>query len=114
LARFSVAAAQLVQQLAGSEASAQPGLALQPEEPAAQDVAVAAWAAAEEPLRAAEPPGAAAGPQQAVPDGEAGQQPGARDAEVVQPEVPGGPEVELPSAAAWVFRRDPILPWPEP
>jgi hypothetical protein len=108
---------QPARQLAESEASAQPGLALQLEEPAAQDAAVvpvAAWVAAEVRLLAAERPGAAAGLQQEVRDGVAGQQPGARGAEVLQPEVPGGPAAELPSAAAWVFRRDPILPWPEP
>jgi hypothetical protein len=113
-ARFSVAAGQPVQQLAGSEAWVQPGPALQPEEPAARDVAVAASVAAEVPLQAAEPPGAAEAPQQEVQDGEAGQ-----DAEVLQPEVPGGPAAELPSverpsAVAWAFRRDQVLPWPEP
>ncbi len=111
LARFSAAAVLPVQQLAESGASAQPGLALRLEEPAGPD---AAWVAEVVPLRAAEPPGAAAGLQQEVRDGEAEQQPGARDAEAPQPEVPGGPAVELPSAAAWVFRPDPILPWPEP
>jgi hypothetical protein len=117
LARFSAAAVrrvQPVQQLAGLEASAQPGPALQRGEPAAQDAVVAAWVAAEVPLQAAEPPGAAAGLRQEVQDGVAGQQPGARDAEVLQPEVPGGPAAELPSAVAWAFRRDQVLPWPEP
>lgn len=134
LARLSAAAGQQVQlarQLAESVASAQRGLALRLEEPAAQDAAVvpeAAWAAAEAQLRAAEPPGAAAGLQREARDAEAGQRPAARDAEAAevqqpgvrdaeagrQPEAPGGPAVELPSAAAWVFRRDPILPWPEP
>jgi hypothetical protein len=131
LARLSAAAGQQVQparQLAESEASAQPGLALQPEEPAVQDAAVvpeAVWVAAEAPLQAAELPGAAAGLQQEVPDAEAGLQQAVPDAEAGplqavqdaegrQPAAPGGPGVELPSAAAWVFRRDPILPWPEP
>jgi hypothetical protein len=114
LARLSAAAGQQVQparQLAESEASAQPGLALQPEEPAVQDAAVvpeAVWVAAEAPLQAAELPGAAAAQQQEVPDAEAGR----------RPEVPGVPaelpSVGLPSAAAWVFRRDQVLPWPEP
>ena len=105
MARFSAAAEQPVQQLAESGASARPGLALQP---AAQDAAVAAWAAAEVRLRVAERPGAAAGLRQEVRDEAAGQ----------QPEVPGVPaelpSVALPSAAAWAFHRDPILPWPEP
>jgi hypothetical protein len=120
LARLSAAAGQQVQparQLAESEASAQPGLALQPEEPAVLDAAVvpeAVWVAAEALLRAAELPGAAAVPQREVPDAEAGPRPAARDAAVLQPEAPGGPAVELPSAAAWVFRRDQVLPWPEP
>jgi len=65
-------------------------------------------------LQAAARPGAAAGPQREVQDAVAGQQPGARGAEVLQPEVPGGPAAELPSGAAWVFRRDQVLPWPEP
>jgi hypothetical protein len=75
---------------------------------------VVLWAAAEVLLQAAEPPGAAVGPQQEVRDGEAGRQPAARDAEGLQPEAPGGPAAELPSVAAWVFRRDQVLPWPEP
>jgi hypothetical protein len=120
LARLSAAAGQQVQparQLAESEASAQPGLALQPEEPAVQDAAVvpeAVWVAAEAPLQAAELPGAAAGLLQEVPDAEAGPQLAVPDAEGRQPAAPGGPGVELPSAAAWVFRRDQVLPWPEP
>lgn len=108
---------QPARQLAESEASAQPGLALQPEEPAVQDAAVvpeAVWVAAEAPLQAAELPGAAAGLLQEVPDAEAGPQLAVPDAEGRQPAAPGGPGVELPSAAAWVFRRDQVLPWPEP
>jgi hypothetical protein len=120
LARFSAAVGLPVlpgQQQAGSGASAQPGAALQPE---AQDAAVlpeaavGAWAAAEVRLLAAERPGAAAGLQQEVRDGVAGQQPGARGAAVLQPEAPGGPAAALPSAAVSVFRRDRVLPWPEP
>jgi hypothetical protein len=142
LARLSAAAGQQVQparQLAESEASAQPGLALQPEEPAVQDAAVvpeAVWVAAEAPLQAAELPGVAAGPQREARDAAAGQRPAARDAAAGQqlaardaaggqqlaaqdvaagqPEAPGGPAVELPSAAAWAFHRGRVLPWPEP
>jgi hypothetical protein len=120
LARLSAAAGQQVQparQLAESEASAQPGLALQPEEPAVQDAAVvpeAVWVAAEAPLQAAELPGAAAAQQREARDAAAGRPEAVQDAEVVQPEAPDGPGVELPSAAAWVFRRDQVLPWPEP
>ena len=108
---------QPARQLAESEASAQPGLALQPEEPAVQDAAVvpeAVWVAAEVLLQAAELPGAAAAQQQEVPDAEVGPRLAVQDAEGRQPAAPGGPGVELPSAVAWVFRRDPILPWPEP
>jgi hypothetical protein len=108
---------QPAQQLAGSEVSAQPGLALRLEGPAAQGAAVvpeAAWVAAAVRRQAAELPGAAAVPQQGVRDGEAGQQPAARGAAVERPEAPGGPAAELPSAAVWVFRRDQVLPWPEP
>ncbi len=108
---------QPARQQAESEASAQPGLALRLEGPAAQGAAVvpvAAWVAAEVRRQVAELLGAAAGPQQGVRDGAAGRQPGARDAAVPQPEVPGGPAAELPSAAVWVFRRDQVLPWPEP
>ena len=114
LARLSAAAGQQVQparQLAESEASAQPGLALQPEEPAVQDAAVVpevVWVAAEVRLQAAELPGAAGAQQQEVPDAEAGPR------LAVQGEPVELPSVGLPSAAAWVFRRDPILPWPEP
>jgi hypothetical protein len=108
---------QLAQQLAGSEVSAQPGLALRLEGPAGQGAAVvpeAARGAAEARPRAAALQGAAAAEQQEVRDGAAGQQPGARGAAVGQPEVPGGPAAALPSAAVWVFRRDQVLPWPEP
>jgi hypothetical protein len=108
---------QPAQQLAGSEASAQPGLALQPEESAVSDAAllpVAAWAAAAVPLQAAEPPGAAAGPQLGVRDAVAGRQPAAQDAEGLQQAVPGGRAAELPSAVAWAFHRDQVLPWPVP
>jgi hypothetical protein len=114
LVRLSAAAGQQVQparQLAESEASAQPGRALQLEEPAVQDAAVVAeavWVAAEVRLQAAELPGAAAAQQQEVPDAEAGPR------LAVQGEPVELPSVGLPSAAAWVFRRDPILPWPEP
>jgi hypothetical protein len=134
LARLSAAAGQQVQPAqrpAESEASAQPGLALRLEEPEVRDAAAvpeAARGAAEVRLQAAELPGAAVGPQQVVRDGEAGRQPeelavqdaaagqpaAAQDAEVRQREAPVGPAVGLPSAAAWVFRRDQVLPWPEP
>jgi hypothetical protein len=128
LARFSAAAVRLVQpaqQLAGSGASAQPAGARQPEAQdaaALPEAAVAPDAAAGQ-QRAAR--GAAAVRRLAVQDAAAGLQQAAQDAEVVQrravqdaaalqPEAPGGPAVELPSAAAWVFRRDQVLPWPEP
>jgi hypothetical protein len=142
LARSSAAAVrpgQPAQQLVESEASAQSGLALQPE---AQDASVlpegaaAAWVAAEAPLQAAELPGVAAGPQREARDAAAGQRPAARDAAAGQqlaardaaggqqlaaqdvaagqPAVPGGPAAELPSAAAWAFHRGRVLPWPEP
>ena len=111
LVRFSAEVVQPVLRPAGSEASAQPGVALQSGEPAAQDAPVLpeeAWAAVEVPLQAAAVPGAVAGQQQA-----------AQDVEVLQPEVPGErpaalPLVVLPSAAAWVFHRDQALPWPVP
>jgi hypothetical protein len=111
------AAVQEVLQLAESEASAQPGLALQPGEPAAQDAAAVPRVVAEVPLQAAELPGAAAGPQREARDGEAGRQPAAQDAEGLQPvALPSAepPSVGLPSAAAWAFHRDQVLPWPEP
>jgi hypothetical protein len=111
--RLSAEAVQTVLRQAGSEASAQPAVARQPEEPAARDAVVAARGAAEVPQRAAEAPGAAPGPQQAVQDAAA-----AQDAEVLQPGVPGAlAELlsgGLPSAAVWAFRRDQALPWPEP
>jgi hypothetical protein len=129
LARFSAEVVQPVLRPAGSEASAQPGVALQPGEPAALDVpvppeqAVAAWVAVEVPLQAAAVPGALAGQQQAAQHVEV-LRPEAQDVEVLQPEVPGEraaelpsaelPLVVLPSAAAWVFRRDQALPWPVP
>ena len=116
LVRFSAEAVQPALRPAGSEASAQPVAALQPGVPAAPDAPVLpeeAWAAVEVPLQAAAVPGAVAGQQQA-----------AQDVEVLQPAVPGDraaelpsaelPLVVLPSAAAWVFRRDQALPWPVP
>ena len=117
LARLSAAAGQQVQparQLVESEASAQPGLALQPEVQDAAVVPEAVWVAAEAPLQAVELPGAAAGLQQEVPDAAAGPRLAVPDAEGRQPAAPGDPGVELPLAAAWVFHRDPILPWLEP
>jgi hypothetical protein len=114
LARLSAEAVQRVLRPAGSEASAQPVVALQPGEPAAQDApvlpegAVAVWVAVEAPPQAAAVPGAVAGQQQA-----------AQDVEVLLPGAPGEQAAELPSAvlpwaAAWVFRRDRALPWPVP
>jgi hypothetical protein len=99
VARLSAEAVQPVLRPAGLEASAQPGVALRPGEPAAQDVpvppeeAVAAWVALEVPLQAVALPGVVAGQQQA-----------AQDVEALQPEVPGEraaelPSVELPSVA---------------
>ncbi len=111
---------QRAQQLAEWEAWAQPGLALRPEEPAVQDAAevpVAVWAAAEVRPRAAELPGAAAVPQREVRDAVAGRRPAelaVQDAAVLQPEVPDERAAALPLAAAWVFRRDQVLPWLEP
>ena len=129
LARFSAEVVQPVLRPAGSEASAQPGVALQPGEPAALDApvppeqAVAAWVAVEVPLQAAAVPGALAGQQQAARHVEV-LRPEAQHVEVLQPEVPGERAAELPSAvlplvvlplaAAWVFRRDQALPWPVP
>jgi len=139
LARFSAEVVQPVLRPAGSEASAQPGVALQPGEPAALDApvppeqAVAAWVAVEVPLQAAAVPGALAGQQQAArhvevlrPEAQHVEvlQPEVQHVEVLQPEVPGERAAELPSAvlplvvlplaAAWVFRRDQALPWPVP
>ena len=120
LARFSAAAVRRVQpaqQLAESEASAQPVPALRREEPVARDAArvpVAPRDAAEVRLLAAALPDAAVGVQREAQDAEAGRQPAVRDAEGRQPEVPGGPGVERPSAVVWVFRRDQVLLWPEP
>ena len=74
----------------------------------------AVWVAAEAPLQAAELPDVAAAQQREVLDAEAGQRPAARDAAAGRPEAPGGPGVELPSAAASAFHRDQVLPWPEP
>jgi hypothetical protein len=133
LARLSdavVQPAQPVLSLAGSGASAQPAAALRPEEPAAWDAAVlpeaavAVWVAAAVPRQAEAARVAAAEQQQAaqdaalvqqpeVQDAVVVQQPAAPDAAVLQPAAPGVP-AELPSAAAWVFHRDQVLPWPVP
>lgn len=117
LARFSAEAVRPAFRPAESEVSAPPGVALQRGEPEVWDapvlpeeasVVVEAWVAVEVPLQAAAGPGDVAGRLQA-----------AQDVEVLQPEVPGDraaalPSAVLPSAAAWVSRRDQALPWPVP
>jgi hypothetical protein len=117
LARLSAEAVRPALRPAGSEAWAQPVVALLREELAAQDAPVPAeeaWVAVEVPRQAAALPGAVAGQQRAAQGG-AVLQPEVRDDQAGALPLAVLPSAVLlsavlPWAAAWVFRQDQALP----
>jgi hypothetical protein len=78
--------------------------------------AAGAEAPREEAVAAVEGPHEAAEAAAEVPNAEevAAVVEAARDAEVQRRAAPVAPVVALPSAAAWAFHRDQVLPWPGP